>query len=130
METQTLVSSHTTLEYVLGSLVTILSVAGGALGWLLKRKQSYAETDNTRAETAKTKAETRRIETETAKDSAELMVGLIKEVASQTLRAQRLNDEREHWERKACEWEARYIALEGQLNKKLSVNQLPPFEGD
>lgn len=136
------VAPLTLRDYVLGSLTLLLGSGVAYLTLLLNRKKNNAETDHIRADTAKALAETRRVEIETAKDAGDIVLGLIKEVAAATVRAERLAAQESHWERKAGEWEKRALESEDryeklhieveilrlQTDKKIRVNpEIPPL---
>lgn len=115
---------HGILEYVPYAITSLLAIGGSALGYLFGRRQSNA---NVR----KTEAEARRIDAETLQTQSAVMVNLIKEAGIQALQAERMREERNHWEQKAGVWEERCKILEKQMDGRVRVNpQLEPFEGD
>lgn len=81
----------TTLLYV-----ALASILGWVGGWIRGRKRESAEVVHLSAQAAKTHAEARQIHTSTDMSVLQL--------AAQALaRAERLQSERDHWERKACD---------------------------
>lgn len=81
----------TTLLYV-----ALASILGWVGGWIRGRKREGAEIIHLSAQASKTHAEARQINTSTDMSVLQL--------AAQALaRAERLQNERDHWERKACD---------------------------
>lgn len=112
--------------WLLGSLVALLGLTGSAIAYLFGLRQRNANTKNTEADTAKTWAETSQIESATLRSQGEIMVALIKEAGIQTMRAQRLHEERDHWESKAKHWEDRAGRL--QVEVDLQNQQIDAFK--
>lgn len=119
---------HSAVEYALYSLVGLL--AAGA-SYLFGRRQSNANAEKTKAETRQINAEAVNAETETLQTQAQVMVAMIKEAGVQALRAERLRDERDHWERKAGELQNELDLANYNLNMRISVNpDLPTLTGE
>lgn len=81
----------TTLLYV-----AIASILGWIGGWIRGRKKEGAEVLHLSAQADKTSAEARQINVNTD-------ITLIQAAAMALARAERLQAERDHWERKACD---------------------------
>lgn len=119
---QPLTDGLTMRNWALGIVATFVA---SAVAYLFGRKQSNANTKNTEADTAKTWAETGQIESTTLRTQGEIMMALIKEAGNQAMRAQRLNEERDHWESKAKTWEERAGKLQVQV--ELQEQQIDAF---
>lgn len=127
---------HPLLEY-LSSGLKILSggTAVAFLTWLLRRRRE-------RAETVKTEKEAASIERKEDREDANTIMDLIRDARAQLVEAQRLVQERNHFERLAVIWEDRakefseenetlkvkVQLLERNLEMKTRVNpELPPL---
>lgn len=96
----------TTLLYV-----ALASILGWIGGWIRGRKREGAEIIHLSAQASKTQAEARQINTSTDMSVLQL--------AAQALaRAERLQSERDHWERKACDL---VIDLEEEREEKAQL---------
>lgn len=96
----------TTLLYV-----ALASILGWVGGWIRGRKREGAEIVHLSAQATKTHAEARQINTNTD-------LSVLQLAAQALARAERLQSERDHWERKACDL---VIDLEEEREEKAQL---------
>lgn len=106
-------------------LLAAAIIASGAtyLALIFNRKKIPADIN-------KTEAETRSMDMDTSIRGGDWVLHVAREVAEATVKYERIKLERDHWEQKSGEWEARCLLLQNQLDERIRVNPtLPPLSG-
>jgi hypothetical protein len=121
---------HTWQEWTRVFVAALLGYGATYLPALLRRKQTNAEIENTAAGTRRTEAETRNLDLQTNIQAGNIVLELIREIATVTLRVERLQVEVNHWKRKAESEAAAREILERQLDPIISLGKRMEGEGE
>lgn len=98
--------------------LVLASSLGWIGGWITRRKREPHEIQ-------KLRAEARQIDTNTDIAAGDSILKLAKEIAENTVKMERLRDQRDHWQRQAGELKERVVKAEADANAaQLFVDQL------